>query len=1076
MTFQEYLSSLGYGPEITNDVNDAGFYPESGGYYNIQDTGVDPWQIHQQWLAAQQTPEGVAAAQQMRTTPAIAQTLNDMSNQLVAGNAQSFDPQAFQSQLATDSAFNQLSPEDQQAALTQLSQAAQNNLAMQSSINDYNANIGPSGFDWGAVAEMALPVAALFAPELIGALGSGAGAAGGVAEGALAGGLDGALADTAANYAAGMGADSALGGGFGAGAMPAEWVQDAAAFAPEAADPAAAAVVEPSSLATEQAAQEAAQEAAKVAAEHQAQVEAAAQAQAQAQAQAEAAAQAQAQAEAQAQAARTAAEQQAAESARVAAEQQAQAAAQAQAEAQAQAQAAQQAQEAARVAAEQAQQVAQQEAARVASEQAAAQAAQQQGALEQLQAQQAALNSPPAADFPAPTQPVEPPVTYEPVAGPAQAVPAQPITPPETILNPDADIINWQQAQQELANRQLQQSMFGGAARGALVSGLTGGNVLTGAATGGVLGAAGNVIGGITPGLTDSPMVNQAIGGGALGALAAGLRGGDPAVGALSGAATPVFNAAQNAVWNAARGAWESIGNEANTYSPDPVQEQPDLSAYTYTPPELQGPMPDGGALGALSEAQQNMVAGLNQYGIASDAPPPEAGTQPDYGAFGPIFGLPGTQPSGNDTTMTAADTAVTTPYVAPPDFTGTPIDQAPTIEQLLAMPDMPWSVAAAPQSQPAPLPATNQVGTQGTQQNSGAVTYPYVPDAQPVPQQPTTITDSFAPGYETAPPMNVPAASLESTGTNVTAAQPAGANDMSWYTDLIDGAAGAPAAEGVQDASVFQDPYQGLGYSQADIDALLNGTYSGPEQTPQQSQDQLGSLYDLTTGGTTPGAPVSTGTPTMATPGGVNTGPNAGGSGAASSMPAWLQTMLGQNATTSSTLAGLLRGLPGIIGAVGANSQANQLGAIADRQFAVGQPSRSRYEGSFAPGFTMDQDPGFLDSLNQASKANLYGLSTRGNPALNPTAQFQNMTDLYQRNAYPALQNYRNTNSAAGGLASIAAGAPAAQAAAVNAGGTVASNLGGAVGDIFNPKSVNPLMDAWAQLQKAGIVGYKAA
>ena len=123
-----------------------------------------------------------------------------------------------------------------------------------------------------------------------------------------------------------------------------------------------------------------------------------------------------------------------------------------------------------------------------------------------------------------------------------------------------------------------------------------------------------------------------------------------------------------------------------------------------------------------------------------------------------------------------------------------------------------------------------------------------------------------------------------------------------------------------------------------------------------------------------------------------------------------------------------------------------------------------------------MGQDPGFTDSLNQASKANLHALSTGGNPALSPNAQFQNTSDLYSKYTYPALQTYRNTNASAGGLAALSAGYPQSQTNAVNAGGTVASNLGGAVGDIFNPKSANPLMDAWAQLQKARIVGYKAA
>jgi hypothetical protein len=103
-----------------------------------------------------------------------------------------------------------------------------------------------------------------------------------------------------------------------------------------------------------------------------------------------------------------------------------------------------------------------------------------------------------------------------------------------------------------------------------------------------------------------------------------------------------------------------------------------------------------------------------------------------------------------------------------------------------------------------------------------------------------------------------------------------------------------------------------------------------------------------------------------------------------------------------------------------------------------------------------MSSDPGYSDSLAQASKANLASLSTGGNPALSPNAQAANMLDLQQKTAYPALQNYRNTNSASGGMTSFA---PASQTTA-NAGVSTQPNASqavgtgiAAVGDIFNPK-----------------------
>ena len=94
----------------------------------------------------------------------------------------------------------------------------------------------------------------------------------------------------------------------------------------------------------------------------------------------------------------------------------------------------------------------------------------------------------------------------------------------------------------------------------------------------------------------------------------------------------------------------------------------------------------------------------------------------------------------------------------------------------------------------------------------------------------------------------------------------------------------------------------------------------------------------------------------------------------------------------------------------------------------AVGAPSRTRFEGSFAPGFTMASDPGYTDALDQSAKATLHGLSTGGNPAGSPNAWAASLADLYGKTAYPALQQYRATNAATGGFGSFAgagAGSP---------------------------------------------------
>ena len=148
--------------------------------------------------------------------------------------------------------------------------------------------------------------------------------------------------------------------------------------------------------------------------------------------------------------------------------------------------------------------------------------------------------------------------------------------------------------------------------------------------------------------------------------------------------------------------------------------------------------------------------------------------------------------------------------------------------------------------------------------------------------------------------------------------------------------------------------------------------------------------------------------------------------------------------------------GISSVLSYNAAKDQTQAYKDLADEYLTVGAPSRTRYENSYAPGFSMSSDPGYSDSLTQASKANLASLSTGGNPALSPNAQAANMLDLQQKTAYPALQNYRNTNSAAGGLSTFA---PASQTVASTGVGTQpnASQAIGtgiaAAGDIFNTK-----------------------
>lgn len=181
--------------------------------------------------------------------------------------------------------------------------------------------------------------------------------------------------------------------------------------------------------------------------------------------------------------------------------------------------------------------------------------------------------------------------------------------------------------------------------------------------------------------------------------------------------------------------------------------------------------------------------------------------------------------------------------------------------------------------------------------------------------------------------------------------------------------------------------------------------------------------------------------------------GGNVGGAGLSDLFDQAQQYAKKYGGTALQALAILARGAPGVAGAIGANRQAGALSALSDRYTTMGAPSRARYEESFAPGFTMANDPGYKDALDQTTKATLHGMSVNGNPAGSPNAWTQTLSDVNSKFAYPALQAYRTGNANAGGLATFNAAAPGAAAGAIDARGNVMNAAGAAVNDIFNPR-----------------------
>lgn len=153
----------------------------------------------------------------------------------------------------------------------------------------------------------------------------------------------------------------------------------------------------------------------------------------------------------------------------------------------------------------------------------------------------------------------------------------------------------------------------------------------------------------------------------------------------------------------------------------------------------------------------------------------------------------------------------------------------------------------------------------------------------------------------------------------------------------------------------------------------------------------------------------------------------------------------------------------------------------------AIGAPSRDRYEASYAPGFTMQNDPGYMDALNQTGNATMRAMSVGGNPSDSPNAWSKTLEDLFTKTAYPALQQYRSNNAATGGYSSFAgAGATIpgigsnvptgstagsgvgtqagsqANLASIQSGSGVYNAIGGALADLTTPtRSIEDILKA---------------
>jgi len=177
-----------------------------------------------------------------------------------------------------------------------------------------------------------------------------------------------------------------------------------------------------------------------------------------------------------------------------------------------------------------------------------------------------------------------------------------------------------------------------------------------------------------------------------------------------------------------------------------------------------------------------------------------------------------------------------------------------------------------------------------------------------------------------------------------------------------------------------------------------------------------------------------------------------------------------GNNVTVNGSGAGSggidwMRGLPALFGAIGANEERNQRQDMFDKWWGVGAPSRMRYEESMSPTFDLMKIPGLQQTMDTQNDTLLRRLSAgSGNPFGDPGGLAEVNKYVVGNVGLPALQQYRNQNSATGGFGAFSAAAPGAASGAIDASKGIWDSFGAGAADIFKPKRT--LADLLGEMQ----------
>lgn len=155
-------------------------------------------------------------------------------------------------------------------------------------------------------------------------------------------------------------------------------------------------------------------------------------------------------------------------------------------------------------------------------------------------------------------------------------------------------------------------------------------------------------------------------------------------------------------------------------------------------------------------------------------------------------------------------------------------------------------------------------------------------------------------------------------------------------------------------------------------------------------------------------------------------------------------------------------------LGYKAAKDQIDAFERTQDKYLGVGQPYRDRLSQSYQPGFSMQNEPGYADAMNQSMSSLLRGLSASSgsNPFGNPGGLAEANRYALSTTALPALSNYRSGLLGAGSM-----GLPTAGQAGLSAAGAAQGpfqQLGAGLGALTAPQ--NDLASLLKQLKGSGI------